>query len=377
MRTGNYFPFLLIMMGLFVGVLFTACGSSAASTKVVVNEGDALTAVLPADSSSHDDATAVGAGTTTSKLVTAAEPVDLPPLLQPTVPPPIDRDTPAVVKVDLNIQEVEARLDDGIGYKYWTYNGSVPGPFIRVREGDTVDLTITNPKDSLFPHDIDLHAVNGPGGGHTLSNVNPGESTSFHFKALNPGIYIYHCATNPIPLHISNGMYGLILVEPPEGLPPVDKEFYVVQGDLYLEGDRLDKGLRQFSMEKLINEEPDYIVFNGSVGALTGDNALKADVGDTVRLYFGVGGPNITSSLHVIGEIFDRVYPEGALDHPHNNVQTTMVPSGGAVMVEFKIDVPGTYLIVDHSLSRLFKGAVGHIVATGPDDPSIYGPNDG
>lgn len=377
MRNRNYLSFLLIVIGLLVGVLAAGCGSSAASSEDSGIETVVTPTVSSADASSLVSANPEKENNDNGTLLAPAEPVDLPPLLQPTVPPPIARNTPAIVKVELSIQEVEARLDDGIGYKYWTYNGSVPGPFIRVREGDTVDLTITNPEDSLFSHDIDLHAVNGPGGGHTLSTAIPGESATFHFKAMNPGIYIYHCATDPIPLHISNGMYGLILVEPPEGLAPMDKEFYVVQGDLYLEGDRLDKGLRQFSMAKLINEEPDYIVFNGAVGALTGDNAFKASVGDTVRLFFGVGGPNITSSLHIIGEIFDRVYPEGALDHPHMNVQTTMVPAGGAVMVEFKIDVPGTYLIVDHSLSRLFKGAVGQIVATGPEDPTLYGVNDG
>ena len=300
--------------------------------------------------------------------------LDLPSLPKPSIPPPITRNSPDVVRIDLEVKEVKARLADGVNYEYWTYNGTVPGPFLRVRVGDTVELTITNPSDSIFSHDIDLHAVNGPGGGHTFSHATPGESAAFKFVAMNPGIYICHCATDPIPLHISNGMYGMILVEPEEGLAEVDKEFYVMQGDLYLDGDRTAKGLRRFSMDKLVDERPDYIVFNGSVGALTGDNALKAEVDDTIRLFFGVGGPNLTSSLHVIGEIFDRVYPEGALNNPHFNVQTTLVPAGGAVMTEFKVDVPGKYLIVDHSLSRLYKGAVGEIIVTGPEHSEIYGP---
>ena len=360
--------------GCVLVLLLAACGGSPAAapviTKVEVVQADersvAIAEPTEADSNDHQDVSA-------SHEDGGAE-GDLPFLPQASVPPPITRTTSDVVKVELEVKEIDASVDDGVGYRYWTYNGTVPGPFIRVREGDTVELTITNPGDSIFPHDIDLHAVNGPGGGHTLSQAIPGDSATFRFKAMNPGIYVYHCATTPIPMHISNGMYGLILVEPPAGLPAVDKEFYVVQGEIYAEGDRGQKGMRQFSMAKLIDESPDYVVFNGAVGALTGENALKAEVGDTVRIFFGVGGPNLTSSFHVIGEIFDRVYPEGALNNPHFNVQTTLVPSGGAVMVEFKIDVPGTYLMVDHSLGRLFKGAIGEIVATGPENSEIYGP---
>lgn len=362
MRALRRNPWKFAYIVVLVGILAMACRSPASPLRETLTDRGGA---------------AGGAGAPVQELPaspTPGQPIDLPPLPQASIPPPITRTTSEVVTVELEIKEVEARLADGIGYRYWTYNGTVPGPFIRVREGDTVELTLTNPADSIFPHDIDLHAVNGPGGGHTLSQAIPGTSAAFRFKAMNPGIYIYHCATDPIPLHISNGMYGLILVEPAGGLPEVDKEFYVVQGDLYLEGDRGDKGMRQFSMEKLIAEDADYVVFNGAVGALTGENALKADVGDTVRIYFGVAGPNIISSFHVIGEIFDRAYPEGDLSEPRLNVQTILVPAGGATMVEFKVDVPGTYLIVDHSLSRLFKGAVGQIVVTGPENPDIYGP---
>jgi nitrite reductase (NO-forming) len=305
---------------------------------------------------------------------TSKEPVDLPALLKATVPPPITRKEPALVKVGLEVKEVDTRLDDGVGYTYWTFNGSVPGPFIRVREGDTVELTLKNRQGNFIPHNIDLHAVNGPGGGATLTNVTPDQEAVFRFKAMNPGVYIYHCAFPPVAHHIMKGMYGLVLVEPEAGMSRVDKEFYVVQGEIYIDGQRGDKGLRGDSLAKLVAEQADYVVFNGSVGSLMGENALKASVGDTVRIYFGVGGPNVISSIHVIGEIFDRVYPEGALANPHYNVQTTLVPAGGATMVEFKIDVPGTYLLVDHSLSRLFKGAVGQIVATGAEDPAVFGP---
>jgi nitrite reductase (NO-forming) len=214
--------------------------------------------------------------------------------------------------------------------------------------------------------------VTGPGGGAKVMQIAPGESATFSFKALNPGVYVYHCASPLVPQHIANGMYGLLVVEPPEGLPPVDHEFYVMQGDFYLEGDRAEHGLHDFSLKDMTDEHPNYVVFNGSVGALTGDRALKANVGDKVRIFFGVGGPNITSSFHVIGEIFDTVYPEGATNPPLHNVQTTLVPTGGAAVVEFTTDYPGNYTLVDHSLGRMTKGAVGLLTVDGTANPEIF-----
>jgi len=242
---------------------------------------------------------------------------------------------------------------------------------IRVRQGDTVDLTITNSADSTVTHSIDLHAATGPGGGAKATQVPPGGTAHIRFKAMNPGVYVYHCATPMVAHHIASGMYGLIVVEPPEGLAPVDHEFYVMQGDFYLDHGRGVTGLQDFSMEKMLDERPDYVLFNGAVGALTNDNALKAKVGDTVRIFFGVGGPNLTSSFHVIGEIFDRVYQEGASEVA-TNVQTTHVPAGGATIAEFTVDVPGTYVLVDHSLGRLEKGGAGQLVVEGPEQPDIF-----
>jgi nitrite reductase (NO-forming) len=249
---------------------------------------------------------------------------------------------------------------------------------LRVRQGDMVELTLTNSASSQVQHNIDLHAVTGPGGGAEATMVNPGESKTFRFQAMNPGVFVYHCAVAPVAHHIANGMYGMIVVEPPQGLPKVDREFYVMQGEMYLQGNRGDKGLRTFSSEKMLAEQPEYVIFNGSVGALTGDNALKANAGETVRIFFGVGGPNITSSFHVIGEIFDRVATEGgAYEDPSRwatNVQTTGVPAGGATTVEFKVEVPGKYVLVDHSLGRALKGAVGVLQVSGPENPSIFQP---
>ena len=291
----------------------------------------------------------------------------------PQVPPAIARKQAAKVVVHLEVKETEARMADGVSYTYWTFGGKVPGKFIRVREGDLVELHLDNHPDNKMPHNIDLHAVIGPGGGAASTLTAPGHSSVFEFKALNPGLYVYHCATAPVAMHVANGMYGLILVEPKGGLPKVDREYYVMQGDFYTQGANGDKGLQPFSMTKAIAEKPEYVVFNGSVGALTGDNALTAKVGEKVRLYVGNGGPNLTSSFHVIGQIFDTVWPEGNTSTTTKNVQTTVVPAGGAAIVDFKATVPGTFILVDHALSRAFnRGALGQLKVTGPDNKLAY-----
>jgi nitrite reductase (NO-forming) len=293
------------------------------------------------------------------------------PLAQPAMVPPVNRNAPAHVKYEIETTEVTAKLADGVTYTYWTFGDTVPGPLLRVRQGDTVELTLKNSASSKATHSIDLHGVTGPGGGAKATQIPPGGQATFEFKAMNPGVYVYHCATPMVAHHIASGMYGLIIVEPPGGYAPVDHEFYVMQGDFYLQGDRGQEGHRDFSIDKMLDERADYVLFNGSVGALTGDNALKAKVGETVRIFFGVGGPNVTSSFHVIGEIFDRVHPEGASE-AFTNVQTTMVPAGGATIVEFKLEVPGTYILVDHSLGRLEKGAAGFLEVEGPENPEVF-----
>ena len=289
----------------------------------------------------------------------------------PEVPPAIDRDYPAKVRVKMETIEKTMKMDDGVEYHYWTFNGDVPGRMIRVREGDTVEVEFSNNPSSTVPHNVDFHAATGPGGGAAASFTAPGRTSTFSFKALQPGLYIYHCAVAPVGMHIANGMYGLILVEPKEGLPKVDKEFYIVQGDFYTKGKKGAQGLQPFDMDKAVAEQPEYVVFNGHVGAIAGDNALKAKAGETVRMYVGNGGPNLVSSFHVIGEIFDKVYVEGG-KLINENVQSTIVPAGGAAMVEFKVDVPGSYTLVDHSIFRAFnKGALGQLKVEGAENPEI------
>jgi nitrite reductase (NO-forming) len=294
--------------------------------------------------------------------------------LDPTaVPPPIDRREPQRVTVALESVELTGILADGTTYQYWTFNSTVPGPMVRVRVGDTVELTLANDIDSSMVHSIDLHAVTGPGGGATHTQVDPGDEKKIEFKALSPGLYVYHCATPMVAHHIANGMYGLILVEPEEGLPPVDHEFYVMQGEIYTHEPFGETGTQEFSVEKILDEDAEYVVFNGTVGALTTEHPMHVQVGETVRIFFGVGGPNYTSSFHVIGEIFDRVYTFGDLiTPPAQSVQTVTVPPGGSVVTEFTLDVPGRFLLVDHALSRMERGLMGFLVAEGEENPDIY-----
>lgn len=289
----------------------------------------------------------------------------------PNVPAPVgDRGAKKWI-VNLETTEIESEIADGINYTFWTFNGSVPGSFIRVREGDEVQLNIKNAMNSVMPHNIDLHAVTGPGGGAEATTAAPGKEASVKFKAINPGLFVYHCAAPPVPMHIGNGMYGLILVEPEGGLPKVDREYYIMQGDFYTKA-ATKAGLLEFDNDKAVAENPDYVLFNGKKGSLLGNNMIEAKVGETVRLFVGNGGPNLTSSFHVIGEIFDNVYLEGGSTVSHN-VQTTMIPAGGAVIVEFKVEVPGEYVLVDHSLSRAFnKGAIGKLKVTGAENAKVF-----
>jgi len=289
------------------------------------------------------------------------------------IPAPIGIREPQKVRIDLETVEIEGQLADGTTYNYWTFNGKVPGPFFRVRLGDTVEVHLKNLMNSTMSHSVDFHAATGPGGGAVYSTTMPGEETVFTFKALIPGLFVYHCATPMVAEHISNGMYGMILVEPEGGLPPVDREFYVMQGEIYTNEAFGSTGHLTENVPALLNEDPEYFVLNGAVGGLTVQKPLKAKVGETVRIFFGVGGPNFTSSFHVIGEMFDRVYDQASLTSPAlTNVQTTTVPPGGATMVEFQLQVPGRYILVDHALARLQRGLAGYLLVDGPAAPDIF-----
>ena len=285
----------------------------------------------------------------------------------PSAPNPSDK-----VVVTLVTEEVLGQLANGVTYTFWTFNGTVPGPFIRLRVGQVVEMHIKNLANSTMVHSIDSHAILGTGGGSAYSQTAPGNESIFQFTAMRVGLFMYHCATAPIPAHIANGMYGLMLVEPKEGLPKVDREFYVAQGEFYTQGPIGQQGYQAFSYAKAFAETPEYVVFNGRVGSLTGNRTMHANVGDTIRIFFLNAGPNLDSSFHLIGGMLDRLYLEGSLlSPPLLNVQTTLVPAGGAVMVEYKAEVPETLTLVDHSLFRILRGALATIKVQGPANATI------
>ncbi len=368
-------------MGALLGALAIALVTALIVGIVGLNGGFRTVTVTPGAPASAATAAPSGAAAAPAAPQTAqaslapAKPVTVASIARPAtdVPKPINRTTPALIEVNLETKEVVAEVEKGQTYTYWTFNGTVPGPMIRGRVGDTVKLRLANAPNSVMPHSIDLHAATGPGGGAVATQTMPGKESTVTFKLLNPGLYVYHCATPPIPMHVANGMYGMILVEPEGGLPPVDREFYVVQGELYTNAARGVAGQHEFDTVRMDAEDPSYVVLNGKVGALTGAGAMTAKVGETVRIYYGVGG-FLPSSTHLIGEIFDRVYAEGSLTSPPlTDVQTTLIPAGGAAVVEVRFQVPGTYTLLDHTLTRaLDKGAAAQIVVSGELDRSIY-----
>lgn len=329
--------------------------------------GGVAVAVLAASAVAADLPAAQQAAPAAAVADVSRDPADL--------PGPLVRSTPATVTVNLETVEVTGRLDDGTTYDYWTYNRKVPGPFVRVRVGDTVVINLKNDASSAMMHNIDLHAVIGPGGGAVATMAKPGEAKGFTFKAVHPGLYVYHCAIPMAAQHIANGMYGMILVEPERGLPKVDHEYYVMQGEIYTEQANGTKGQLTQSIDKLLAEQPDYMVFNGAVDGLS-RKPLKAKAGETVRIFFGDAGPDKDSSFHIIGAVFDAAWPYGSFDAaPVSNVQTLTVPPGGAATVELKLPVPGKFFLVDHALSRIEKGLKGTMEVSGQERADLFHSN--
>ncbi|HEX5474270.1 MAG TPA: copper-containing nitrite reductase [Vicinamibacterales bacterium] len=290
----------------------------------------------------------------------------------PQVPPPIDRRSPALIHVELDSTQTDIGIFPGVLYKAWTFNNHVPGPFIRAREGDTLEVTVTNSDPGGMPHNLDFHAVSGPGGGGLVTTVTPGGRTTARFTLLYPGLFVYHCGAAPVMDHLANGMYGLLLVEPKGGLPHADREYYVMQSEFYTTPPTQGSREVQYSHEDGLNETPRYIVFNGGANMM-GDGALRADVGETVRIFFGNAGPNKVSSFHVVGAVLEHVYREGDLvSPPARDLQTTLVPPGGATVVDFTPQEPGAYTLLDHAIFRIEKGAVGMLRVGGMARPDIY-----
>jgi nitrite reductase (NO-forming) len=297
----------------------------------------------------------------------------------PKVPAVATRTTQAIVSVHFDVIEgVQAIDPNGKQYTTWGYrlNGDnqvttgTPGPMIRARVGDVLRFSLTN--DGTMPHNVDFHAVTGQGGGAKDLTVAPGETATIEARLLYPGFFMYHCAAGDVPMHISQGMYGGILVDPAAPLPEVEHELYVVQSEYYTATGA--DGSLTTDRAAITNETPAYVVFNGAVGALTGDNAPHINVGESMRIYFVNAGLNLDSNFHPIGSHWDRVWEDaGLLNPPLRGIQTILVPAGGGTVVDLIGQVPQTIVLVDHALARAFdKGAIGQIVVDGQPNPEVY-----
>ncbi len=295
------------------------------------------------------------------------------------VPDPIDRDEPAHHDVTLTAEERVAEIEDGVAFRFMTFDGQVPGPMLRVRRGDTVSLTLENASDSRLPHNVDLHAVYGTGGGSDATTVAPGEQASVRFKAAYPGAYIYHCAVPNLDYHISSGMFGLILVEPTDGLPEVDREFYLGQHEVYTDKPVGEEGCHGFSFENMTAEEPTYVLFNGEKYPFTSDRygTLTAQRGERVRVFLVTGGPNYPSNFHPIGNVWARAWPNGALaTDPDEYVQTMTVPPGSCFVGDMETPVPERIKLVDHALTRVARrGLLAEIDVEGEERPDVFDPS--
>lgn len=301
----------------------------------------------------------------------------------PEMPPASGRTIQAIVEVRFEVVEGISAIHPGSGVETetWGYrlvdgrDGLVvgtPGPVIRARVGDVLRFTIINPATNHNPHNVDFHSVTGQGGGAEATTVAPGETKTIEARLLYSGFFMYHCAYGDIPAHISHGMFGGILVDPETPLPKVAHEWYMVQSEYYTNG--REPGVVEFDREAVTNESPTFVVFNGAVGALTGDNALQMAVGERARIYFINAGLNLSSNFHPIGSHWDKVFQEAALlNQPLRGSQTTLVPAGGGTVVELLGQVPSTIILVDHALARAVdKGAIGQIVVSGDPNLEIF-----
>jgi nitrite reductase (NO-forming) len=261
-----------------------------------------------------------------------------------------------VADVNLMLKDVTVQIAPGVEYAAWAWAGGAPGPVIHVRQGQMVRITLTN--SGAIPHSVDFHAARvAPD--KAFTDVMPGKSVSYTFRANDPGVFMYHCGTKPVLMHIANGMYGAIVVEPPAGtLPKADKEYVLVASEWYLDSDGLKKPA-QFNMDKAHARQPDWMTFNGYAGQYV-KHPLTAKPGETVRFWVVDAGPSIDTDFHIVGTLLDRAWvSSGLTNEPLENVQTVAVPAGGGGVFDVKIDTPGLYPFVSHAFAAVDQGQVG------------------
>jgi len=318
--------------------------------------------------------------TTTTSNYAAAQPVDVEQVAaDPTdLPDPVDWSEPKHHDITLTAEEVTAEIEDGVTFDFMTFDGQIPGPMIRVRQGDTISFTLENAPENNMPHNVDMHAIYGTGGGAVATTANPGESNAESFTAMYPGAYIYHCAVPNLDYHISSGMFGMIVVEPEEGLPAVDQELYYGQHEIYTDKPTGTKGHHGFDMGAMKAENPTYVVLNGEKYAYSAAKYGPTEVqkGDSVRVFMVDGGPNLTSSFHPIGNVWSTLYPQGSFtSDPHRDIQTQPVAPGSCVVADMETPVPSRIKLVDHALSRVArKGLLAEIDVLGEKEPELFDP---
>jgi nitrite reductase (NO-forming) len=260
------------------------------------------------------------------------------------------------VSITITSTDVNVEVASGVEYQAWTFNNSAPGPILHMRQGQTLHVTYKN--EGMMPHSLDFHSAEiDP---HVAyRSINPGESLEYSFTAHVPGVFIYHCGTPPVIQHMAMGMYGAIVVDPADNsLPPADVSYVIVQSEWYTL--QVKENLMTGDFDKMLGVAPDLVVFNGKAFQYK-DHPLQAKAGQRVRLYFVDAGPNLTSSFHVIGEIFSEVYPGGDASQAISGVSTYLVAAGQGVVFDLVIEQPGEYVIVDHSMRSAFLGAFGLI----------------
>jgi nitrite reductase (NO-forming) len=352
-RNGERIRFLriiILLLGLAVGM------SIPIEILLATRDGGKTVVQAPAGSmAGMPGMTAAGAGATASfagvapenadALAAAHKPYDaaLPPL-----------QTGDVVKVNLVLKDITVQIAPGVKYAAWAWAGGAPGPVIHVRQGQTVKITLTN--KGAIPHSVDFHAARVAPDKNFI-DVFPGKSFSFSFKANDAGVFMYHCGTKPVLMHIANGMYGAIVVEPTVPLPHADKQYVLVASEWYLDRNGLTQPA-QFDMAKAHAKTPDWMTFNGYAGQYV-KHPLTADPGDTVRFWVMDAGPSIDTDFHIVGTILDRAWIDSDLTQHLNNVQTVQVPAGGGGVFDVKIDEPGLYPFVSHAFAAVDQGQVG------------------
>jgi nitrite reductase (NO-forming) len=259
------------------------------------------------------------------------------------------------------IKDAVIEIADGVKYQGWTFGGTVPGPIIHVRQGDRVRINVVN--DANMPHSIDFHAARIPAN-VAYRMIMPHDSVSFEFVARDAGAFMVHCGTPPVTMHIMQGMYLPIIVDPRGGWgTTADKEFVLVQSEFYA-SPTADSSVMQPDWDAERAKQATYVVFNGRAKQYM-EHPIKVNVGDRVRFYVVNAGPNFDSDFHIVGAVFDRVYPDGDPAHALEGVQTYPVPAGGGVVFEAVFNKDGSgeglYPFVTHSFADAEKGAVGMI----------------